>query len=269
MVADDFGSLYSSAVNSSAATSSDGQSKEKGEKRTYLRCYETAPPQWLNAYGPAKYQKLSDNAVWTAMSEPLKTGAVWMSELCSKEVERRGVGMNRALHPLKLFMEYNTDATIKGQNERLLKPEIYKELYQEIDTILPSVTYCLAPKKEAPKKGGSILRGAQTSQVGMAAKKSDEELDRHAKVVYEFMSLQKPSRIRMMLGWQGSGGMAYVASVHHRVLQCFRYCGNSLHDINKVEVSLEEFQECIKSRHRLGCSGIDEEPKPDVSGDFH
>ena len=134
-----------------------------------------------------------------------------------------------------------------------------------METILPSVTYCLAPKKQVQKKGASILRGAQVSQVAMTEKKSDKELDRHAKVVYEFMDNQKPSRIRMLLGWQGSAGMAYVASVHHRGLQCFRYCGNSLHSVNKAEVSLEEFQECIKARHKLGSSCIDEEPQEELS----
>ena len=79
------------------------------------------------------------------------------------------------------------------------------------------------------------------------------------------MDTQKPSRIRMLMSWQGSAGMAYVASVHHRGLQCFRYCGNSKHDAHKAEVSLEEFQECIKAMHRLECSGIDEAATSEVA----
>ena len=91
-MADDFGYLKESVNTDSHGIVKDN---DKGEKRTYLRVYETLPPQLLNAYGPSKFQKMSDDAVWTAMSAPLKTGALYMSELCSKDVERRGVGMNR------------------------------------------------------------------------------------------------------------------------------------------------------------------------------
>ena len=84
----------------------DGE-KDKGAKRTYLRVYETLPPQMLNAYGPGKFQKLSDRAVWTSMTEPLKSGAMYMSELCSKERERQGVGINRALHAFKVYIGIN------------------------------------------------------------------------------------------------------------------------------------------------------------------
>ena len=258
-MADDFGSLMATVK------SNDNEYKEKsekqGEKRPYLRPYETIPDQWLNVYGPAKFQKMSDSAVWKEMSEPQRTGAVYMSECCSKKPERRGVGANRGIHAILTFLEYNLDPKIKEQNEKVLEKRIYTELYAEIDRILPSVKYILAPKKQAEKKGGSMLRGLQVSQSqgGVAERKSEQELDRHAKVVFEFLDTQKPSRIRMLMHWQGSAGMAYVASVHHRGLQCFRYCGNTLHGDNKTEVSLEEFQECIKSRHALGTNGIDEE----------
>ena len=73
----------------------------------------------------------------------------------------------------------------------------------------------------------------------------------------------------MMLQWQGCGGLPYVASVHHRATQCFRYQGNAKHEAGKSQtgVSLEEWQEAVRERHRVGSSGIDE-GLPDQSVDF-
>ena len=42
--------------------------------------------------------------------------------------------------------------------------------------------------------------------------------------------------------------MSFVASCHHRVVQCFRMVGNSKHDGGK-EVSLSEFQAAVRERH--------------------
>ena len=73
----------------------------------------------------------------------------------------------------------------------------------------------------------------------------------------------------MMLQWQGAGGLPYVASVHHRATQCFRYEGNSKHDDGKQQkgITLEEWQEAVKERHRAGSSGMEYEPQAE-SSDF-
>ena len=46
-----------------------------GLERSYLKTSETAPVQWMNAYGAAKVVKLSDDAVWAEMSKETKSGA--------------------------------------------------------------------------------------------------------------------------------------------------------------------------------------------------
>ena len=56
MVADDFGP---STGTSKTAKRALGDSK--GAKRSWLKVYETLPPQMLNAYGPAKFAKMSDS----------------------------------------------------------------------------------------------------------------------------------------------------------------------------------------------------------------
>ena len=206
-----------------------GVSGKDTKKREWLKCFETMPPQFLNAYGPAKYAKMSDEAVWKAVCEPLKSGAVWMTECASKEAERRGIGINRFLHAAKVFCEYQLGVSVKKQNEAVLKENMYKDLYLEIDKILPSLQYCLAPKKAFEKKGSSVLRASAVDNAVATVSKSEPDLDKHAKTVYDWLDKDKPSRIRMLQTWQSAAGMSFVAGVHHRALQCFRYHGNSQH----------------------------------------
>jgi len=71
---------------------------DRGEKRPWLKAFETAPVQMLNAYGEAKYARLGNPEVWKNMTKPLKSGAEYMTEFASKEVERRGIAANRWLH---------------------------------------------------------------------------------------------------------------------------------------------------------------------------
>ena len=119
MVADDFGDLLSMSKETEQGKKT--KDTDRGTKREYLRVYETLPPQMLNAYGPAKYAKMSDEAVWTNMSEPLKSGALYMTELCSKSAERRGTGQNRGIHALMLYCEYQNDPKVKTSNEKVMK----------------------------------------------------------------------------------------------------------------------------------------------------
>jgi hypothetical protein len=237
-----------------------GVSGKDTKKREYLKVFETMPPQMLNAYGPAKYAKMSDEAVWKAVCEPLKSGAVWMTECASSDPERRGIAINRFLHAAKVFCEYQLEAAVKRQNEAVIKDAMFKELYAEIDRILPSLQYCLAPKKAYKKEGASLLRASAVDTAIATVSKSEPDLDKHGKIVYEWLDKTKPSRIRMLQTWQSAAGMSFVAGVHHRALTCFRYYGNSHHkDSGVSEVSLTEFQAAIKIRHQLGNSGIDEQ----------
>jgi len=101
--ADDFGALVSGVE---AKKKKDKVFDDGGKKRNWLRVYETPPVQMLNAYGEAKYTKMSDAAVWEQLNKPQKTGAKYMTELCVDEVERRGVGINRFLHAMLGYCEY-------------------------------------------------------------------------------------------------------------------------------------------------------------------
>ena len=105
------------------------------------------------------------------------------------------------------------------------------------------------------KKNGLSGTSASSSGVAGDCAKSPEELQKHSKIVYDW--LKRPtSRIRMLINFQGAGGLPFVAQAHHRVAQGFVYHGNSTH--GGTEVSLQQFQEAVLARHKLGDSGISE-----------
>ena len=79
-MADDFGALGTVVP---VGPPLPGVSGKDTKKREWLKVFETLPPQMLNAYGPAKFAKMNDEAVWKALCEPLKSGAVWMTECAS------------------------------------------------------------------------------------------------------------------------------------------------------------------------------------------
>ena len=89
---------------------------DQGQKRPWLKVFETPPAQLLNAYGRAKYTKTSDKDMWVHMSQPLKSGAAYMSELCSDQAERRGIGLNHWLHAMVSYCQYQLTTEARAQN---------------------------------------------------------------------------------------------------------------------------------------------------------
>ena len=256
---DDFGSLGGAVSVAEKKNKRDGVLDSGGSKRKWLKVFETPPVQMLNAYGEAKYAKMSDPSVWEQLSKPLKTGAEYMTELCSTDPERRGVGINRFLHALISYCEHQLDGDIRKRNEVVLEPTKCKELYTEIDDLLPSLKYCLAPRKTPKKEGAASLRASAAAPVVSGSAASRPELDKHARIIHEWLAGSKPSRIRMLLHWQSAGGLSHVASVYHRTAQCFVKHGNKLHEgIPGEVVTLQEFQGGIRCRHELGDAGMDD-----------
>ena len=102
-----------------------------GKKRPWLRVYETLPPQMLNAYGEAKYGKLSDAEVWKHFCQPLKSGGMYMTELFSKEDEWRGIGINRWLHAVNQYCKYQQEVKVKDSNKKIMQEDKYDQLYAE------------------------------------------------------------------------------------------------------------------------------------------
>ena len=110
------------------------KAEDQGEKRQYLNL-----------------TKMEDNAVWKAFCKP--PPAPYMTEFCDSKDERRGIGANRWIMSLLTFCQYQLSVVGKQHNNLILKPEVCKELYAEIEKVLPSLEYCLAPKKTKEASG--------------------------------------------------------------------------------------------------------------------
>ena len=52
---------------------------------------------------------MSDPGVWKKFSQPLKSGAMYMTELGAKETERRGIGVKRWLKADLDYCVYQLD----------------------------------------------------------------------------------------------------------------------------------------------------------------
>ena len=76
----------------------DALAVDRGVKRPWLKVFETAPVQMLNAYGEAKYARFGNPDLWRNMTKPLKSGAEYLTVFASSEAERRGAAANRWLH---------------------------------------------------------------------------------------------------------------------------------------------------------------------------
>ena len=95
---------------------------EMGSERVWLKCYETMPPQFLNAYGEGCWNRKGDAALWECVSQAMKTGAKYMTEFASDEPERRGIAANRWLQVVLNYVKYQQEPAVKEKNERTLDP---------------------------------------------------------------------------------------------------------------------------------------------------
>ncbi len=193
-----------------------------------------------------------------------------MTEYAAIDPERRGTATNRWLQVQIAFCKQQQSVFMRQQNGGLMLPDKLKSLYDEIDRILPSLEYCMVPKKSSSKVGRSALRSAVTVlETSSAAARDLPELDRHAKIAYDWLDIKTASYIRMVQAWHAGGGLSFVASVHHRATQCFLYYRNSLHQTgSQKNTTLSDFQECIRKRHEIGHTGIGGTGDSSVPGDW-
>ena len=181
--------------------------EKQGTKRKWLKAFETAPAQLLNVYGPAKCARMADEDVWHQLKQPTNN-AEYATELASPDAERRGIGLNRWLQVMVVFCEYQLREDITKHNKIVMNETVCNELYAEIERILPSLKYCLAPKKVSLKHGTSSLRSGPEDTAG--AVKEVSQLATHTKTLYEWIDVLPKSKIRMLINWQAAGGTSFV-----------------------------------------------------------
>ena len=119
--------------------------------------------------------------------------------------------------------------------------------------IYEAAVFCLAGKKGYQKRGSSALRSTVSFDKA-AEKKEEDKLKASAKILYDWVKV-KQSRLRMLLGWQASGGLPYVSATHLMGVQCFLAHGNKYHGNGGKTVCLEEFQNAVLKRHDMEAQG--------------
>ena len=92
------------------------------------------------------------------------------------------------------------------------------------------------------------LRGGIEEEV--SERKTPEQLNKAAKVVYEWVK-QKKSYVRMLHQWQAAGGLSFVANAHNTGMLAFLSVSHATEGRDPGLVSLEMFQACIRNRHEV------------------
>ncbi len=120
-----------------------------------------------------------------------------MTEYAATDPELRGTATNRWLQVQIAFCKQQQSVSQREKNAFLMLPDKLASLYDEIDRILPSLEYCLAPNRSSPTSGSSALRsGVAVSETSSAVARDPPELDRHAKIVYGWLDIKTASYIR-------------------------------------------------------------------------
>ena len=134
-------------------------SSDRGQKRVYLKVFETLPPQMLNAYGPAKYPKFTDQELRQQLVQPLKSGGMYMTEMASEEPERRGVGINRFLQAVVEYCKYQLREQVKALNKAVLKLAMFEASTKRSVGCCPVWKYALLlaryRRRRAPPRCGA------------------------------------------------------------------------------------------------------------------
>ena len=140
----------SAAGEPSGVSGSHKRKRDDKGGRVYIRAYEQPPSQFLSVFGKSAYSIVSTSKLWEGLNEELKSGALYGSELCDKDEERRGVGINRWASVLRDFLKYQKSETGKNRNAQVLNKDFNKNLYEEIERIYPALDgiVCDARKKQ-------------------------------------------------------------------------------------------------------------------------
>ena len=160
--------------------------EQPAKRRKTVMSYETPPSQALNVSGASRYFGLSSGQLWEALGQPLKSGGPYSSELTEVSNERRGVGINRFLVPMLAFLEQQNTQECIRRNKSILQETVYEQFHEEVQKYLPSVRFITAAKKEYVKQGAAILRQGMPNAADV---KPEDELRRHAKVVFELFDV--------------------------------------------------------------------------------
>ena len=135
------------------------------EKRIKLRHYDLAPVQCLNPMGVSSVEELDNKKYWDLICKG-NQAARYFSELCSPEDERRLIGLSRTAEVL--FEAINLTENNKKYMEKIMQPEVFKEVFEEAGLWFQNEMYdfvCARQLLYFPR----IRRGRQSQGLGRVA----------------------------------------------------------------------------------------------------
>ena len=160
------------------------------EARKYMKTYELLPAQLLNVYGRSRYHTMKYEDLWKNLNVPMKTGAAYATELCDASDERRGVGINRWAVCMRDFLKYQQQEDVKKGNEYWLDAGKCTKLYDEINTVLPSLEYIIASQVRKQSKQGSGVASLRrvVSDLPTPEAKPAADMKKHVQVVHDWIA---------------------------------------------------------------------------------
>ena len=219
-----------SGPNSSAAAAAVEKKIKPREFPWILKPYESAPICFMTKFVESDYRKISDAEVWKRLDQKTRKGALYFSELCGQSPDHRYAALLRYVDNLRIYAEVMTekDGFYLDFAKRILADHQYQRLYREIEEMLPIFRY-LSLESRAP---GHNL-----------------DADR----VKRFCTWHRGhSFLRTFIQWQARAGLSHHLMSHVCAAQAHLAKGNMFHSKSHENVTLQEMQDAIKARHRIG-----------------
>jgi len=233
----------------------------QGIKRSASMAAGSSSDSMLNPYASTVLRGPPSNhdALWNSFNEPNIPGeGIYFALLQSHASSRRCVGVNRWGHSQILFCRYQLRDYVKTKNEFVLHPKLCQQLYAEIERILPALEVCFDVNNHPSDIYSSVLSGAAHILPGVVctaprfiSRAARAELDAKAVILWEWISTENSSRIRMLQSFQANDGLSLVCARHQAAMSRFRYEGNKSFTPLSPQVSLATFQECVQLANRL------------------
>jgi hypothetical protein len=232
----------------------------KGIKRSASMAAGSSSDSMLDPFffTPLRGTPSSWDALWKSFNEPNTPGeGIYFAMLQNHATSRRCVAVNRWGHSQILFCRYQLRDNVKAKNEAVLHPKVCQQLYAEIERILPALEVCFDLNNFSSDIPSSVLSGAAHIRPGVVCTvprvvsgAPGAELDAKAVILWDWISTENISRIRMLQSFQASDGLSLVCDRHHSAMSRFRYGGNKNFTPDSPQVSLATFQECVQLANR-------------------
>lgn len=200
------------------------QAGEPKPKRMKLKTWDLMPAQSLNSMGLSNIEGMTFDQIRKAASKGNKQVFAF-SEFADKDPKRQGIAVSRLAAVLSIAF----DRLYDKNTELLIKEKLYAAAKKEAEPLRKACTVLNGGTKGMSESVS--LRYAKSY-----ASKTEEEVQQAAKVLYDWLVLERSS-LRSVLAVLSGAGIWYVAQCHEKTARAF------VEDMN-----LTEFTRIAKAR---------------------